>query len=546
MQLLSSLMAGLALLAVATPPAYAASTYYVSPGGSDASAGTDPGAPLATIQRAVDVAVAGDVIHLETGVYPQDVVTQRDGTADAPITIIGPPDAVVTGAGAARIFEVNHDHHTLEGFTIDGLWGAPGSAAGYRDKLLYALGEAPCDGVTGLRVLGMTFRNAGGECLRLRYFARYNEIASSSFVGCGVYDFVFAGGGKNGEAVYIGTAPEQRADGKNPTVDVDASDFNWVHDNTFDTRGNECVDIKEGASGNLVERNVCTGQRDADSGGFDARGSGNVFRDNESFGNAGTGVRLGGDTAADGIANDVYGNQIHDNQSGGVKFQRLPQGLVCSNAMANNVGGDSVGAFGGQIEPAAPCAGGPPPSGPPPEPPPAVPLCEAAPDPSCRLPVVPGKGLVKLVDRSPDDGDRLVWKWDAGAATAKADFGDPRGVTAYALCAYDGASTRLLAARTSLCPGSTRWRDTSKGYRYRDRTRSPGGLESIDLREGADGSARIVVKGRGAALGPPAPPLPDLPLRVQLRRLDASGICWGASFSAPTRNVSGLFSARQD
>ncbi|HEX5692393.1 MAG TPA: right-handed parallel beta-helix repeat-containing protein, partial [Roseiflexaceae bacterium] len=257
----------------------------------------------------------------------------------------------------ARIVEINHDNITLEGFTIDGQAGDANSAAGYRDKLLYAIGTASRDGVQGLKVLRMTFRNAGGECLRLRYFARDNEIAHSSFTNCGVHDFRFGAGGKNGEAVYIGTAPEQLGDGKNPTTEPDQSSGNWVHHNSFNTQGNECVDIKEAATANIVEGNTCTGQRDPESGGFDSRGSGNIFRRNQSYGNTGAGVRLGGDQSGDGVSNDVYDNAIFDNRAGGIKFQRTPQGRICGNTMQNNSGGNAVGSYGAQFSPTASCEG---------------------------------------------------------------------------------------------------------------------------------------------------------------------------------------------
>ena len=91
-----------------------------------------------------------------------------------------------------------------------------------------------------------------------------------------------------------------------------AGDFNFGNVNwggcpgasnpTFDTQGNECVDIKEGATANVVEHNDCTGQKDPESAGFDSRGSGNVFRFNASYANLGAGVRLGGDSEADGAA----------------------------------------------------------------------------------------------------------------------------------------------------------------------------------------------------------------------------------------------------
>ena len=328
------------------------STYYVSPSGRDSNEGDSPQEPLKTIQRAVDQARPGDVVELAAGVYLQDVASKRDGAPGAPITIRGPAGAIVKGAGESRIFEIRHSYLTLEGFTIDGLWGSPAQQQGYREKLLYVVGRKPRDGVTGLKVLHMTFKNAGGECLRMRYFAQHNEIAYSSFVGCGVHDFKFHAGKRNGEAIYIGTAPEQRANGVNPTADPDQSSDNWVHHNTFDTQGNECVDIKEASSGNVVEYNSCTGQQDPNSGGFDARGSRNIFRHNQSFGNVGAGIRLGGDGADDGVDNQVYDNTFRDNGAGGIKLVHQRQKL-CGNVLRNNRGGKVVGHA--QSDPAAAC-----------------------------------------------------------------------------------------------------------------------------------------------------------------------------------------------
>jgi hypothetical protein len=318
-------------------------TYYVSSSGDDQNHGIAPNAAFQTIQRAVDLAQPGDTISLAPGNYFQDIVSRRDGTADAPITISGSPEAVLRGGGAGRIVQIHHDNLTLEGFTIDGLWGVPSSKRGYREKLLYAVGSRPYDGVSGLRILHMTFKNGGGECLRLRYFARHNEVAYSRFLGCGVHDFKFKSGKRNGEAIYIGTAPEQRGNGINPTADVDGSNDNWIHHNYFDTQGNECVDIKEGASGNIVEHNICTGQRDPKSGGFDVRGVNNVVRYNESYGNSGAGIRLGGDTPVDGVDNAVYGNYFHHNRAGGVKLIRKRQASLCGNRVESNRGGKLIG-----------------------------------------------------------------------------------------------------------------------------------------------------------------------------------------------------------
>jgi hypothetical protein len=330
-------------------------TLYVSSDGSDANSGSTPEQSFQTIQHAIDLAQPGDTVNLATGIYFQDVISKRAGTATAPITIKGPSDAILKGAGGTRIFQINHDNLTLEGFTIDGLWGSADTIEGFREKLLYVVGSAPNDGVSGLKVLHMSFKNAGGECLRLRYFAQHNEIGYSRFERCGVHDFKFHAGKLNGEAIYIGTAPEQRGNGENPTAVSDQSSANWIHNNSFNTQGNECVDIKESSTANLVEHNICTGQQDPNSGGFDARGGGNIFRYNESFGNAGAGIRLGGDGAADGIDNQVYGNSFHDNQAGGIKLARQPQKL-CGNTLANNRAGDLIGSGRAKLDAAAACA----------------------------------------------------------------------------------------------------------------------------------------------------------------------------------------------
>jgi hypothetical protein len=328
---------------------------FVSPSGSDDNPGESPEKPLKTIQKAVDAAQAGDVIHLADGTYLQDIVSRRDGEADRPITLTGSRNAVVKGGGNGRVIEINHDHITLDGFTVDGLYGSKDELSSYRDKLLYVLGKQAQEGVTGLRVLRMRLSNAGGECVRLRYFARKNEIAENEIANCGVHDFRFRAGGKNGEGVYIGTAPEQLKDGKNPTRDPDRSDENWIHHNRIDTQGNECVDIKEGASGNIVEYNECTGQKDAESAGLDSRGNGNVFRYNTVSGSFGAGVRLGGDGKKDGVDNEVYGNRLFDNRSGGIKFQASSQRKICGNTLERNDKGGAVGTYGSKFKPDQKC-----------------------------------------------------------------------------------------------------------------------------------------------------------------------------------------------
>jgi hypothetical protein len=335
--------------------------YYVSPDGDNDNSGVSVSRPFRSIQHALQLAQPGDTIHLAPGHYYQDVFTIRDGEPGRPITIVGASNAVVHGLTSNRIFQVHHDYISLIGFTIDGLRrnAEPNRMGAFREKLLYVIGYDARDGVNNLRVLGMTFRNAGEECLRIKYFARHNEIAYSSFHDCGIWDFVFDAHGVVGEAVYLGTSSKQWD--INLTIEPDVTARNWVHHNFMDTQGNECIEAKEGTEYNLIEYNICSGQKDPNSGGIVSRGKSNVIRYNEIYGNVGAGVRLGGhlvDGIQYGVLNEVYGNLIYGNDAGGVKILVESQASICGNSLWDNAAGNVSGTFGDSYDPAAPCASG--------------------------------------------------------------------------------------------------------------------------------------------------------------------------------------------
>lgn len=333
-------------------------TYYISPAGNDSSNGLSAETSFQTIQKAVDAAQPGDTIVLAAGEYKQDIISRRNGSLSLPITITGPPEAVVKGGGNDRVIEINHNYHALNGFTVDGLYGSSTNSSSYRDILIFVHGKEKLIGLAGFKAMSMTLQNAGGECLRLRYFVTGAEIAYNKIRNCGIYDFVFNKGGKNGEGIYLGTSSQQWNDGKNPTSDPDETKNNHVHHNDIDTQGNECVDIKEGATANIIEYNACRGQKDPESGGFDSRGDNNIFRYNSVKDSVGAGIRLGGWLVKNiqyGKNNDIYGNVINDNKAGGIKFQVSPQGKVCGNQFSGNLGGDSVGTYASEFNPENPC-----------------------------------------------------------------------------------------------------------------------------------------------------------------------------------------------
>ncbi len=335
-------------------------SYFVDPNlGNDSNSGLSKNSSFKTIQKALSVANPSDVINLLNGIYFQNVLSVRDGNSDSPITIKGEKGAIIKGSGGPRVIEINHNNIHLEGFTVDGLVGDPSDKKSYRDKLIYVLGKKPYSGVTGLKITRMVIQNAGGECIRLRYYAIGNEISYNAIGPCGAFDFKFESNNKNGEGIYIGTSTDQWGDGKNPTKDPDKSSKNYIQYNTINTQGNECVDIKEGSRENIVEYNSCTGQMDPESGGLDARGDRNIFRYNLTFGNKGAGIRLGGHTIDGviyGLGNDVYGNTFRQNEAGGLKIETEPQGKICANIMTENGSREKFGSKADNYNPTVSCS----------------------------------------------------------------------------------------------------------------------------------------------------------------------------------------------
>ena len=176
--------------------------------------------------------------------------------------------------------------------------------------------------------------------------------------------------------------------------------------------------------------------------------------------------------------------------------------------------------------------------------------CPAAPD-TCRTPQVSGKAFLELVDVTPIDGDKLIWRWAKGKATLKAEFGNPVTTDTYALCIYDNgtliSSTTVAAGGT--CGSHGCWTDKPKGFTYRNRTLTPAGIGSLQLKEGlVDGKASIKLQGKGANLDPRMPNVGALtgPIDVQLRK-SSGGVCWGARYSPPfVKDENGTLKAKAD
>jgi len=177
-----------------------------------------------------------------------------------------------------------------------------------------------------------------------------------------------------------------------------------------------------------------------------------------------------------------------------------------------------------------------------------TPVCAPTPRSDCRTPIVSGGAAVTLRDRSDDAKDTFQWTWSRGGETTATDLGDPTTTTRYDLCLYDGTAAVIASAAAAAggtCSGRPCWTAKSQGFRYAQKSALPNGLTSIDLKSGAAGKARIVVKGKGTPLDLPALPIASLPLTLQLS--NGAGRCWAATFANDVRdNDADAFKAKSD
>lgn len=282
------------------------------------------------IQEALNGAGPGDVICLEGGRHALDetLVSMRDGTIEESITLRSAPDelAVLVGPEGDPGLELNHS------------WWIITDLEWQDADILLRLNQASHNIIT--RSL---FHDAQGECVRIRDQSNHNIFRMNRVWNCGTEGFNLDEDEKNGEGVYIGTAPEQRDRiGGHP----DQSIGNVIEDNWFQTNGSEAVDIKEDSENNAVRRNVGSGSRDPDGAIFNSRGDRNIFEDNEAFAGIGAGFRMGGDTVLAGeqgqVETRVYGkdnvlrgNDVHDVEGYGYRFMVWPQDVDCSNTGTN-------------------------------------------------------------------------------------------------------------------------------------------------------------------------------------------------------------------
>jgi len=164
-------------------------------------------------------------------------------------------------------------------------------------------------------------------------------------------------------------------------------------------------------------------------------------------------------------------------------------------------------------------------------------LCPDAPAAGCRT---SQKSLFIVKDNMDDSKDKIIWKFIKGQNTSQSDFANPTASATYGFCIYENG---VRTGNAAVPPNSSLWATIStKGYKYKDKAGASFGIQKIILKGGADGKSKVLVKGKGAALPDPHPPL-TFPVKVQLVNGD-TGICWESTFTSASKNVMGMFKAK--
>lgn len=347
-------------------------TIFVSQDGDDSNLGSREN-PVRSIQQGLYHAQAGETVQVLPGQYqPGGVVqTVRAGTAEKPITITGPPDAVFN---ASDPFIINHSHVHLTGLTFDGLvdpdnpddpesysWGLLEINGELHDRIKN--GEHRPDSVKEENYLRdiVIKPHAIGNCTR--DFIKVNwsknvEIGEFRIIGPAGVDYLKGDRiGHNSEIIYLGNPPD-RAWAPDLTSDV------YIHhiDNSSGYPHSELVDCKTGTRNVTIE--YCTdagGSAEATTddntesaihiGGTDV-----TVRWNIISGAKQAGIEIDSDIAAsgnppDGYAdggtnNAIYRNRLLDNQGRALQFAypesqgQEAQRTICNNEYNGETHGD--------------------------------------------------------------------------------------------------------------------------------------------------------------------------------------------------------------
>lgn len=282
------------------------STYYVSPVGSDSSAGSLT-APWKTLQKAANAVVAGDQVVVRAGNYTGFNLT-ADGTAAARITFAADPGVFITApnpagpqAGRDGINVEGADYVTIEGFNVNGM-----SRAGIRvvTNTNAVIRNNSCDGNGVWGIFTGFAQNVTIE----------GNVTSRSVAEHGIY-------------------VSNSAD--NPVVRNNISFGNsrcGIHMNSDASAGGDGVITGALIEGNTIYDNGRTGGAGINMDGV----SNSIVRNNLLYGNHATGIALYRIDGAQGAKNNVIANNTVRVASDG-RWALLIVNASTGNRVLNNI-----------------------------------------------------------------------------------------------------------------------------------------------------------------------------------------------------------------
>ena len=237
-------------------------TLFVDTEGSLEAPGTTDD-PLDSIETALYQAEPGDTIQVRPGVYRELIEPPKGGQPDNPITITGPPDAILkSDPRKYNVVLIRHSHIHITGLTIDGLENpdAPDEVNSYsRAQLVQARPPTDTDQyLTDIVVSPHRIGNTQKSLVSLER-TRNAEVGPFRVIGpAGTKYLLTDRAGHNGEIVYLGTSPSNLETDWHPWAEYDQSSNILVHhiDNSEGYGHSELVNTKLGTHDITVE--YCT------------------------------------------------------------------------------------------------------------------------------------------------------------------------------------------------------------------------------------------------------------------------------------------------
>jgi hypothetical protein len=247
------------------PPAIASSSPVAFPTASPANTSCPEATTRAVnvtnsteLEQALASAEPGEQIMLADGIFAGNFVIDRSGTAEQPIALCGSRHAILDGGSTTGGYALHltASYWTLHGFSVTN-----------------AQKGIVLDGASFNILEQLAVYQIGDEGVHFRSFSSDNIIQDSEVHDTGLRREKF------GEGIYIGSAVSNW--GKYSNGSEDRSDRNQVLRNRIWNTTAECIDIKEGSTGGLVEGNIFDGSMlsGADSW-VDVKGNAYVIRGN--------------------------------------------------------------------------------------------------------------------------------------------------------------------------------------------------------------------------------------------------------------------------